>query len=266
VVLLFSLRATPAATASLLLNFEGVATTLIAALAFHEAIGRRAWWAIGLITLAGVALSVRLDGAWGLSPGAAGVMLACVLWGVDNNLTANISAKDPLAIVTAKGLGAGGVSLALALLLRQTLPPAPVAVAGMALGAISYGLSIVLFIHALRGLGAARTSALYSTAPLAGVALSLLLFRELPPWTLLLALPLMVVGTLLLASEHHAHRHFHAALPPDHAHTHGDDHHDHDHPGGGPRTHAHLHSHSEGTHDHAHLPDLHHRHVHRIDP
>ena len=122
ITLLFSLQNTPAATASLLLNFEGVATTLIAALAFKESISRRAWWAIALITLSSIFLSINLNASWGFSLGSLGIIAACILWGIDNNFTRNISAKDPLMIVTIKGLGAGSFSLGMAIILGNKLP------------------------------------------------------------------------------------------------------------------------------------------------
>src|ERR1035437_5469076 len=173
IILLFSLKITPAATASLLLCFEGVATTLIAFFAFNESISRRAGWAIALITLASIFLSINLNAEWGFSLGSLGIVAACILWGIDNNFTRNISAKDPLIIVTIKGLGAGGFSLVLALILGNNIPALNVILSAMVLGCLSYGISIVLFIHALRGLGAARTSALFSTAPLTGIILSI---------------------------------------------------------------------------------------------
>ncbi|MFZ1399395.1 MAG: EamA family transporter, partial [Candidatus Promineifilaceae bacterium] len=122
IVLLFSLRETAAATASLLLNFEGVATTLIAAFAFKEAVTRRAWVAIITITAATILLSYSPGSSWGFSFGALGILLACVLWGIDNNFTRNISGKDPLTIVIVKGLAAGLFSLLLAMLLGNALP------------------------------------------------------------------------------------------------------------------------------------------------
>lgn len=166
ITLMFSLKHTPAATASLLLNFEGVATALIAFFAFREAISRRAWSAIALITLASVILSVNPSAEWGFSLGALGILTACVFWGLDNNFTRNISAKDPLVIVILKGISAGSFSLLMALLLGNSLPSWTGILGALILGSLSYGASIFLFIHALRGLGAARTSALFSTAPL----------------------------------------------------------------------------------------------------
>jgi drug/metabolite transporter (DMT)-like permease len=263
VTLLFSLRITPAATASLLLCFEGVATTLIAFFAFKESISRRAWWAIALITLAIVLLSLNSNAEWGVSFGALGIIAACVLWGIDNNFTRNISAKDPLIIVTIKGLAAGGFSLGMAMVLGNKLPPWEVILAALGLGCLSYGVSIVLFIHALRGLGAARTSALFSTAPLAGMILSLLIFRDLPSWLFLVALPLMLIGIILLVNEVHEHRHIHEMIVHEHSHVHDDEHHQHDHNGVIAQKHSHFHQHDGLIHAHDHMPDLHHRHDHR---
>jgi drug/metabolite transporter (DMT)-like permease len=266
ITLLFSLKNTPAATASLLLNFEGVATALIAFFAFKEAVSRKAWWAVGLITLASVLLSINLKDNWGFSPGALGILAACVLWGVDNNFTRNISAKDPLAIVAIKGLGAGSFSLILSLVLGSGFPSWGAILEALVLGSLSYGASIVLFIHALRGMGAARTSALFGTAPIAGIILSVVIFRELPGWLFLAALPLMVVGAYLLVSDKHEHYHVHEMIIHDHAHTHTDGHHAHDHDGVGDQRHSHAHSHTEIAHSHQHMPDSHHRHDHKVHP
>jgi drug/metabolite transporter (DMT)-like permease len=264
IVLLFGLRGTPAATASLLLNFESVATTLIAALAFRESVSRRAWWAIMAITLASIFLSVNVSSEWGLSLGALGILAACVLWGVDNNLTRDISAKDPLTIVTIKGLAAGTFSLILALATENRLPNWCILLGAMILGSVSYGLSITLFILAMRRLGAARTSALFGTAPLAGIALSFLLFHETVGILFLLAVPLMVVGTVFLVYEQHEHSHLHEAICHEHAHAHDDGHHAHEHGEGEAhhRSHSHLHEHPQCEHNHHHMPDIHHRHVH----
>ncbi len=268
IVLMFSLRITPGATASLLLNFEGVATTLLAALAFREAIGPRIWGAVGLITIASAILSWNPSGELGVSVGALGVLAACALWGVDNNFTRNISAKNPLIIVAVKGLGAGLFSLLLALMVGQPLPNIWAGLGAMALGSVSYGLSISLFIWALRDLGAARTSALFSSAPFIGSLLSFWLLREAVDLQFLLALPLMLAGTALLMTERHAHYHHHDFLFHEHRHRHDDDHHQHQHapdeiPASG--WHSHPHEHQPQTHEHPHTPDLHHRHTHEDD-
>lgn len=263
IILLFGLRDTPAATTSLLLNFES-ATTLIAALVFKEAVSRRAWWAIAIITLASIILSVNLASGWGFSFGAIGIVLACVLWGIDNNLTRNISAKDPLAIVAVKGLVAGIFSLSIAMLAGNQLPDWNIIFLAMTLGSMSYGLSITLFILAMRGLGAARSSALFGTAPLAGVALSLLLFHETTSLVFFLALPLMIVGTIFLVYETHDHHHIHEPAAHEHSHTHDDEHHNHHHHEGAlsATAHSHLHEHHYCEHGHHHMPDTHHRHTH----
>ena len=265
IVLLYSLDATPAATASLLLNFESVATTLIAIILFKEAISRRAWWAILIITSASVLLSINLNTSWGFSLGAVGIIAACLFWGIDNNLTRNISAKDPIMIVIVKGFVAGIFSLILALLLGQTIPGWKIILKALALGSLSYGASITLFIIALRGLGAARTSALFSTSPLSGLALSLILFKELPGFLFLAAIPLMIIGTYLLVNEKHEHKHVHEFLSHDHSHKHDDEHHNHDHDTDYPGTHSHTHPHDHlpNEHSHPHMPDIHHRHEHK---
>jgi drug/metabolite transporter (DMT)-like permease len=262
IILLFSLKTTPAATASLLLNFECVATTLIAAMVFKESIGRRVLWSIMLITLSSILLSIDLNGGWGISLGAFGIIAACVLWGFDNNFTRNISAKDPLSIVTIKGLGAGTFSLGMAITLGNAFPRIGIIVGAMLLGFVCYGLSIVLFIRAMRGLGAARTSALFSTAPAAGLILSIFLFNESLYWLIWIAIPLMVIGTILLVNENHEHVHTHKEITHEHIHTHDDGHHNHKHQGEPVLSHSHLHTHEEVTHIHPHMPDIHHRHTH----
>jgi drug/metabolite transporter (DMT)-like permease len=261
IVLMISLQNTPASTASLLLNFEGVGTTLIALFFFHESISRRALTAIFVITLASIFLSTDFTAGFGLSLGALGVILACVLWGVDNNFTRNISAKDPLTIVAWKGLVAGSFSLLLGLLLGQRLPALTSILSILLLGFISYGLSTMLFIYSMRGLGAARTSALYGTAPLAGVLLSFIIFRD--PVTLLFvfAATLMAAGALLLANEEHAHFHIHMPVVHEHRHTWSDEFHQHeeaDELAG--KSHSHEHEHPGTEHEHEHMPDIHHRH------
>ena len=262
IILLISLDRTPAATASLLLNFEVVATTMIAVLVFREAVGKKVVAAISLITLASILLSVDPTSTWGFSLGALGILAACVLWGVDNNFTRNISAKDPLSITLLKGFIGGAFSVGLALLLGNRLPQIGLVLAALALGALSYGLSIVLFIRAMRGMGAARTSALFSTAPLAGIILSLLIFRVLPGWIFVPALVLAALGTWLLVNEQHQHKHVHAAVTHEHAHSHTDGHHDHKHDENAFSKHSHVHEHPLQIHDHAHLPDTDHRHAH----
>ncbi len=259
IILMISLQNTPASTASLLLNFEGVGTTVIALLFFKEAIGRRAWTAIIVITLASIFLSTNFNEGFGISLGALGIILACVLWGVDNNFTRNISGKDPLAIVAWKGLVAGTFSFLLAFFLGNQLPSLKIILGTLVLGFISYGLSTILFIRSMRGLGAARTSALYGTAPLAGVLLSIVIFGEFPSFFFIIAAILMIGGALLLINENHEHTHIHTAMIHEHSHSHVDSAHGHDDSKG---VHSHEHEHPAEEHEHGHMPDIHHRHGH----
>lgn len=259
IVLTVSLQMTPASTASLLLNFEGVGTTLIALIFFKEAISRRAWTAILVITVASMFLSTDFTRGFGLSLGALGIILACFLWGLDNNFTRNISGKDPLAIVAWKGLVAGTFSFFLALFLGNPFPTIKTILGTLILGFVSYGLSTMLFIRSMRGLGAARTSALYGTAPLAGMILSIVIFRELPSFLFIIAAILIIGGALLLINENHAHSHVHTAISHEHSHRHSDLGHTHDDVDG---VHSHEHEHPAEEHEHDHLPDIHHRHGH----
>jgi drug/metabolite transporter (DMT)-like permease len=263
VLLMVSLTLTPAATASLLLNAEAVATALIAAAFFAEGIGRRVWAAIGVITAAGTVLSFDPDGHLGLSLGALGVLGACALWGLDNNCSRQISSKDPFAIGTVKGLGAGLLSLPLALALGEAVPPLEVALPALLLGAACYGASMICFILALRSLGAARTAGVFGLAPFIGAGLALLIAPVVPGWQFLVALPLMAAGALLIAREEHAHEHRHEPVTHAHRHRHDDPHHRHVHEEGGDvEVHAHVHVHDMLEHAHAHTPDIHHRHRH----
>jgi len=264
IILLLGLERTPATTASLLLNFESVATTLIAVSFFKESIDRRIAGAIGLVTLASILLTWT-GNKWGVSLGALGVVGACLLWGLDNNFTRHISAKNPLIIVTIKGLGAGMFSLVLGILLRQHLPGLKMALLAMGLGSISYGISIQLFIVAMRHMGAARTSTLFGTAPFVGVALSLFLLRETPSILFWASLPFMLAGAWLMLTENHNHHHIHELVEHNHSHSHPDEHHVHENLENIPLvngSHAHTHKHDALNHDHAHAPDLHHRHEH----
>jgi drug/metabolite transporter (DMT)-like permease len=264
IFLLIGLRITPASTASLLLNFETVATALIAILIFKEAIDKRIFWAIALITLASILLSWSSEG-WGFSPAALLILAACFFWGLDNNFTRNISSKDPLVIVSIKGLIAGSFSLILALILGNSIPKLIVILLALLLGAICYGLSIYLIILSMRHLGSTRAYALFATAPFAGTLLSFILLHDKPLWNFWPGMVIMIAGTWVMISEHHAHDHTHEPLFHTHNHRHPDDHHDHVHQPGEiliRGEHSHEHQHTSLDHVHKHTPDLHHRHTH----
>ncbi len=257
--LLFGLQATPAATASLLLNLEIVTTTLVAYFIFAEFVGRRVLVAISVITVAGIVLSWNVSGHPGFPLAAIGIILACIFWGIDNNLTRKIAGKDPLAIATVKGFGAGGISLVIAMLSHTHVPGFLVAAAAMGIGFFTFGLSIVFFTRSLRDLGAARTSAYFTAAPFIGSIVSVVVFRTIPDLQFLIALLLFLAGVLLLVSERHTHSHVHERMVHVHRHRH-DEHHMHAPHGEQDTEHAHEHVHEPIDHEHPHTPDIHHRH------
>ena len=269
VTLMFSLDATPAATAALLLNFESVATTLIAVFLFREAVGRRIWAALGLITISCILLSYDPDSAFGFSLAAFGILLACTFWACDNNFSRVISSKDPIPIVAAKGVLAGIISFIIAIVLGESMPAAADAGAALIFGFLSYGgLTSVLFLLALWGIGTSRTGALLAISPFFGVAGSFLLFDEIPGRMFYISLPVMAAGAYLLLTEKHSHQHTHQEEVHEHRHRHDDLHHEHEHTPDDPPVsssgeHSHLHEHKELCHEHSHTPDIHHRHEHK---
>jgi len=262
VLLMIGLASTPAASAALLLNLEGLATMAIAWLVLRENVDRRLLLGAFAI-LAGAVLLSWQGGAQGIGFGALAIAGACFAWGIDNNLTRKLSAADPVQIAMIKGLAAGAVNLILAFALGARLPPL-FAVAGAGIvGFLGYGVSLVLFVLALRHLGTARTGAYFSTAPFIGAVLAIALLHE--PFTarLVIAGALMALGLYLHLSEAHEHEHTHDALDHEHAHVHDEHHrhaHDADDPPGEP--HTHRHHHAPLSHKHPHYPDLHHRHSH----
>ncbi|MBX9607999.1 MAG: DMT family transporter [Gammaproteobacteria bacterium] len=263
-LLMVGLRHTSAAHASLLLNLEAVLTACIAWLAFGENAGRRVVAGMLLIILGGVILSWSPTGPTEVQmSGALAIAAACVCWALDNNLTRDIAGNDALFLAAGKGLIAGATNLGIATAVGAPLPTTADAVAAMGLGLTGYGLSLVLFILALRGLGAARTGAYFSTAPFVGAVIAVLLLHEASSWSLWAAGICMAAGVWLHLTETHQHRHTHH--PQQHGHWHWHDaHHHHDHPQSWPPSvpHAHPHDHETLTHSHAHVPDLHHRHPH----
>ncbi len=260
-MLMFGLARTPATTASLLLNLEGVFTALIAWLAFHENIGRRIAAGMSLITIGAVALS--WTGGARFTTGAMLIVLACLGWAIDNNLTRRVSAADATQIAMVKGFAAAFVNGSVALVHGTAIPHTAAIAGATLLGFASYGISLTLFVQALRLLGTARTSAYFSTAPFAGALLSLLLLREGPASQLALAGVMMVAGVWLHLAERHKHSHPHQAMRHIHSHVH-DEHHQHAHASDDPRVepHTHEHIHEPLTHSHPHYPDIHHRHEH----
>lgn len=197
ILLMAGLSTTSAESVSLLNNFEIVATALIALLVFHEPVSKRLWAAIALITAACALLS--LDGAAGLevAPGSLLVLAASVCWGMENNCTNRLSAKDPLQVVVVKGFGSGAGALLVAFAAGDAFPPAALAACALVLGFVAYGMSIFFYVYAQRGLGAARTSAYYALSPFIGVALAWAIFQDPPNAFFIAALALMIAGAYL---------------------------------------------------------------------
>src|SRR5438094_4866676 len=262
-LLMYGLARTDAASASLLLNLEAVFTAAMAWIVFRENVDRRVFVGMLAIIAGGVVLS------WEQMPKASGalgpllVVGACFAWALDNNLTRRVSGGDAVVIAAVKGLVAGAANLGLALALGAYLPaPGAMALAGV-VGLLGYGISLVLFIMALRDLGAARTGAYFSVAPFFGAILALLLPATSTGPAFWAAAALMALGVWLHLTERHEHEHVHEAITHAHEHTH-DAHHRHEHEPGldGREPHSHVHRHGPLRHRHPHYPDLHHRHEH----
>jgi drug/metabolite transporter (DMT)-like permease len=261
-LLMLGLAISSASSASLLLNLEGLATMAIAWIVFRENADRRILLGAAAILAGALVLSWN-GGPLKLNWGALLIAGACLCWGIDNNLTRKLSSADPIQIAQAKGLAAGAVNMTLALLAGAHFPPLAGLAGAATIGFFGYGLSLVLFVLALRHLGSARTGAYFSVAPFIGAALALAVFAEPVTPQLILAALLMGAGVWLHLTERHAHVHAHEALAHEHRHVH-DAHHRHTHtpddPPGEP--HSHWHRHEPLTHAHTHFPDLHHRHGH----
>jgi drug/metabolite transporter (DMT)-like permease len=263
VLLMVGLVRTPAATASLLLNLEGVLTALLAWFVFRENLDRRIALGMACITAGGVVLSWAGRPAVGVPWGPLAIAGACLAWAADNNLTRKVSAGDPITIASLKGLIAGVVNLTVAAAAGATWPAPMTALAAGAVGLLGYGVSLTFFVLALRHLGTARTGAYFSTAPFVGAAVSLVMFRDALSPGLLAAGVLMGVGVWLHLTERHEYEHEHEEMFHDHRHVH-DEHHQHEHDGTEPpgEPHSHPHHHPPMRHSHPHYPDIHHRHDH----
>lgn len=201
ICLMFGLTMTTAANASLLNNFEIVATAIIALNIFKEAISKRLWFAIGLITLSSILLTVEDTSSFTFSMGSIFVILACICWGFENNCTRKLSAKDPLQIVVIKGFGSGIGSLLIALAVGERLSNFAFVPAVLLLGFVAYGLSIFYYVYAQREIGAAKTSAYYAVAPFIGVVLSFLILGEKPNLLFGIALLIMIAGAYLAGTD-----------------------------------------------------------------
>ncbi|MBI3870446.1 MAG: EamA family transporter [Verrucomicrobia bacterium] len=263
VLLMWGLGATPASSASLLLNLEGVLTALLAWFVFKENFDRRIALGMALIAAGGVSLSWTGRLEPGVPWSSLAIVGACLAWAIDNNLTRKVSAGDPVQIAMLKGLVAGGVNTGLALALGAKLPAAPSLLATGVVGFFGYGVSLTLFVLALRHIGTARTGAYFSIAPFVGAAISVFLLGDKLTIGFSLAAVLMAFGVWLHLTERHEHKHRHELMEHEHLHWH-DDHHQHTHGPAAPpgEPHSHPHRHEPLIHSHPHYPDIHHRHGH----
>ena len=263
VLLLYGLKYTAATNASLLLNLETPATTILAAWIFKENISRNATLANIVIVLAGAILTFRGT----TYPGIGGILiaLACVAWGLDNNHTASIHSIDAVRCTFLKGATFGSVNFLIATRFVKNWPSFSAIGSALLIGAFCYGLSIVLYITAARRLGASRSQMVFASAPFFGVAVSQIYLGEQFQFYQLLSTLLLITMLLVLFTEKHTHAHEHLPIGHIHRHRHDDLHHNGHHTAESkiPQIpHTHYHTHERLFHRHLHLPDLHHRHDH----
>ena len=260
VLLMQGLARSGAASTALLLNLEAAFTVLLAWAVFGEHVGARV--AAGMVALVAGGVILAAEG-WSAADlaGPLCVAGACLGWAIDNNATRAVSGSDPLEIASIKGWIAGAANLALAIGLGAGMPRGGALLGALALGAIAYGASLVLFVVALRQIGSARTGAYFSIAPFFGAAVAVAAFGEPVTARLVASGALMALGVYLHLTERHEHDHLHEPLGHEHRHVH-DEHHRHAHDRDAPATepHSHWHVHGEERHGHPHFPDLHHRH------
>jgi drug/metabolite transporter (DMT)-like permease len=262
VLLLFGLARSSASEASLLLNLESALTLAMAWIIFKENVDRRLLLGAIAIVAGAVVLSWPRDAALGFSWGPILIAAACLAWAIDNNFTRKVSASDPMQIAMVKGLVAGAVNVTIALILGAPWPAGTVVMESAVVGFLGYGISLTLFVLALRHLGTARTGAYYSLAPFIGAATAIVLLGDPVTTSFVAGGILMAIGLWLHLTERHLHLHEHEPMEHDHLHTH-DEHHQHPHASDvPPEPHAHPHWHRRLVHRHLHYPDIHHRHTH----
>ena len=263
VLLMLGLARLPASNAALLLNLETVFTAAVAWVVFRENVDRRIAAGMFLIAIGATALSWTRDARGDFGIGVAFVVGACLAWALDNNLMRRVAHGDAVRLAAIKGGVAGFINLAIAWISGLSLPDLAAVPVALGLGFVGYGLSLVLFVLALRDLGTARTGAYFACAPFAGALIAILVLGETATLLLAVAAALMGVGVYFHVTERHEHDHEHQPTEHSHRHSH-DEHHRHEHvpsdPPGEP--HVHRHAHARLRHRHAHFPDAHHRQRH----
>ena len=260
--LVYGIKYGMASEATLLLNLETVATTIIAWLVFKEQVSRYVWAGKVLIVVAATFILIKSPENLAFSPSGILVVLACIFWGIDNNLTREVDELPATVLAAIKGYGAGLFNMILAAIFGYGTIGINQVGGALLIGAFSYGVSLVLFIEALRKIGSARSSTYFAIGPFLGVMSALVLLGEQPSPLFWFATALMLIGVLCLYRERHEHPHLHEALGHRHKHTH-DEHHHHSHNDEVlSEPHDHYHVHEPLTHSHVHWPDTHHRHIH----
>jgi drug/metabolite transporter (DMT)-like permease len=263
VLLMLGLERVSGVTGSLLLNLEGPFTLLLGVVVLREFLGGRAWSGAAVVFAGSALLTVQGSSGAADVVGVVLVVSACIGWAIDNNLTQQLTLRDPFQIVAVKTGIAAVVNISLAVARGEPGASAALIVAALVLGGFAYGISILLDAYALRALGAAREAAMFATAPFAGALLAIPLLAESWSATDVAAAVLMAVGVILVITDRHEHLHSHEVLEHDHRHVH-DEHHRHEHPPGVDPTepHSHPHRHERLVHAHPHVSDVHHRHRH----
>jgi len=261
IFLMIGINNTTSANASLLINFEIVATSIIALVIFKEIISKKLWVAIFLIVISSILLSFENFSSLSFSIGSIFVIIACICWGLENNCTKMLSKNDTYNVVIIKGFGSSVGSFIIAFIVGIELVEFSYVVIACLLGFVSYGLSIFFYVLSQRSLGAAKTSAFYAFAPFIGVTLSFFIFKDKPSIVFISALIIMIIGAILAAIDYHKHEHIHHFLVHEHSHCHDDKHHNHQHEAYH-EEHNHIHTHKQIIHNHIHQNDLHHSHIH----
>ena len=254
ILLMIGLQSTNSANASLLNNFEIVATSMIAFFVFKEILSKRLTLAIILVTIASITLSFEGEGSFQFNTGSLLVLAASCCWGLENNCTRMLSNKSSVQITTIKGIFSGLGSLLIALTIGERIPSLKYILTVLVLGFVAYGLSINFYIKAQKELGAAKTSAYYSIAPFLGVVFGMILLKEQPDLGFYVGLVIMIAATVLMIKDtielQHTHEHTHVHT---HEHRHGELIHTHEHT----HIHSHMHIHAEAEDAHGHT----HKHI-----
>jgi drug/metabolite transporter (DMT)-like permease len=259
--LLLGLKAASAASVSLWLPLELVATAILGRLLFRDHLGKFGWLGMLGVMAASVLLSFG-EGTAGIKAGVL-ILIACVCWGFDNNFTALIDGITPAQSTFWKGMVAGVINLGIGLLTQDFGGTSATTAGALGVGIISYGASIVLYITAAQNIGAARGQMFFASSPFFGVLLSALFLGESITAIQLAAVVCLSGSLMLVFRDRHDHRHLHEELDHEHSHRHDDGHHLHEHPGDRETVHhTHRHRHLPVAHAHPHWPDLHHRHGH----